>query len=309
MSENRTIERYVALHYGNLVTVGEITPSDDGLAVKLKVDYPRAFIDDKTQERTIRCLPIGQVGSLLFDSNFKVKKFTSRDSCGKRIASGLNKLVRRSERIVVQASARRLAKVAIIREALNPIYVMTNHLLDHPSITSEELRGLARPKKFRQYLSLLEEIALVERKEDVFVQGTAFSALEGQANKEGGTRTEQEELFEELLIAYILSKRYDTIREVFHISRMQTYVHADNSYYQGSLEAQKLLHQSEVSLFSRYNTLYGFKSPLRLRPVLKELVKVGAINHDGTHYIGVTELFDEMQIIKKQTPIVDSMIA
>ena len=292
-----------------MVTAGEIAPSDDGWAVRLKVDYPRAFTDDKTQERTIRFLPIGQVGSLLCDSDFRVKKSTSREVCGRRITSNLDKLVRRSERIVVQASAKRLAKVAIVREALNPIYVMADHLLDHPSITSEELRGLARPKKFRQYLSLLEEIGLVERKEDVFVQGPAFSELEGQAVKEGGTRAEQEQLFEELLIAYILSKRYDTIREVFRISRMQTYVHADNSYYEASLEAQKLLHQSENSLFSRYNALYGFKSPLRLRPVLKELVRAGAMDHDGTHYFGVTELFNEMQAIKAQMPLVDSLVA
>lgn len=306
---SKEIERYIRFHYGNLVTAGEITPSDGGWLVKLKVDYPRVFTDDKTQERTIRFLPIGQVGSLLFASNFKVKKSSSRETCGKRIASTLDKLVRRSERIVVQASAKRLAKVAIVREALNPIYVMTDHLLDHPSITSDELRGLTRPNKFRQYLSLLEEIAVVERKEDVFVQGPAFSELEGQAIKEGGTRAEQEQLFEELLIAYILSKRYDTIREVFRISRMQTYVHADNSYYGASLEAQKLLHQNENSLFSRYTALYGFKSPLRLRPVLKELVRVGAMDHDGTHYFGVTELFDEMQAIKAQMPLVDSVVA
>jgi len=299
----------VRLHYGNLVTVGEIAPDKEGWAAKLKVDYPRVFTDDKTKERTIRFLPIGQVGSLLFDTHFKVKKFSSREVCGRRIVSNLHKLVQRSERIVVRASAKRLAKVAIVREALNPIYVMADHLLDHPSITSDELRGLARPRKFRQYLSLLEEIALVEKKEDVFVQGTAFSDLEGQAIKERGTRPEQEQLFEELLIAYVLSTRYDTIREVFRISRMETYVHADNSYYEASLEAEKLLHQSETSLFSRYNALYGFKSPLRLRPVLKELVRVGAIEHDGTHYIGVTELFNDMQAIKTQMPIADSLIA
>jgi len=299
----------VRLHYGNLVTVGEVVASSDGWTAKLKVDYPRVFTDDKTRERTIRFLPIGQVGSLIFDANFKVKKFPSRDACGKRIVSNLHKQVQRSERIVVRASAKRLAKVAIIREALNPIYIMTDYLLDHPSITGKELRGLAKPKRFRQYLSLLEEIALVERRENSFVQGTAFSSLKGQAIKETETRSEQERLFEELMIAYILSERYDTVREVFHISRMQTYVHADNSYYEASLEAEKLLHQSEDSLLSRYNALYGFKSPLRLRPVLKELVRAGAMEHDGTHYIGVTELFNEMQAIKSQMPIADSLIA
>ena len=310
MQDNREIEKYVRLHYGNLVTIGEVEATLSGCAVRLKVDYPAVFTDDKTKERTIRFVPIGQVGTLMFNSNLKVQKFTAREECAKRIVSNLRKLVERSERIVVRASAKRLAKVAIVREALNPVFILADHFLEQPEITYEEIRGLKRPRKFKQYLNMLSEIGIVEKgKGEVFTSGAAFSNLWAIATKEEAKRADQEKALEESLIAYVLSKRYDTIREVFHISRMETYVHADNSYYKPALEADRLLHQTENSLISRYNNLYGFKSPLRLRPVLKELVGVGAMEHDGTHYFGVQDLFNDMKAIKSEMPFAESLIA
>ena len=309
MLENKEIERYVRLHYGNLVTVRDVVNENDRCVARLKVDFPRVFTDDKTHEKTIRFIPLGQVGTIQFDLNFKAKKFTPRNECGKRISVNLGKLVNRSERIVVNASAKKLAKVAIVREALNPIFILADHLLDYPEVTAEELRGLGKPPRFKQYLSLLEQLKIVEKRGQVFTDGAVLSDLKQQAFKEGGKRDEQEERFKESMIAYVLSTSYDNIHEVFHINRMQTYVHADNTYYEPSLEAEKLLYQNEDSLISRYHNMYGFKSPLRLRPVLKELVKVGAMEYDGAHYVGVTELFGDMQAIKADMPFTESLIA
>jgi hypothetical protein len=265
--------------------------------------------DDRTNERIIRFLPLGEVGRITFDRNFSIKETSSRAELAGNVLAGLKKWVERSERIVVTASAKNLARVGIVREALNPIYLITYHLFGEDKITDPQIAGLRRPRKIRQYMSFLQELNLVQRTDNGFKIGDAFVSLRDGAKSEGGKSTEIENRFQESVIAFVLAKRYHTLRQVFHVSRLETYVHADNSYYKPSIEADKLLYQTESSLINRFNTMYGFVSPLRLRPVLDELVTVDAIHREKELFVGVNDLFQEMKQIGTEIPTAVSMIA
>jgi hypothetical protein len=290
-----------------LVTFEEPRVLEGHWETDLKVDYPMIIQDDKTTERMIRFLSFRNLGHLRFTRDFRVTERTSNEECAEVLRAYLAKWRERTERIVVEASARNLARVGRMREALNPIYVIVHNLLTDNEISRTEIAAFRRPQRSRQYLSLLEQNEIVRKTDTGYTYGNAFASIQTGVKEKNPKN--YIEAMKESVIAHIVKQNYSVLREVFRVSRLEPYVHMDNCYYEPALQAGKLLYQKENTLIERYNRVYPRVSPLELKPILHELAEVDTLTKEGDYFYGTGELFAEMQQMQSELPEFASLVA
>lgn len=295
----KEISRYIRLHYGNLVTFEEPTVVEGSWETDLKVDYPVVIQDDRTTERMIRFLSFKGLGHLRFTQDFRVTEHRSNEECAELLSAYLAKWRERTERIVVEASARNFARVGRMREVLHPIDVIVHSLLDNDAISQAEIAGLRRPERSKQYLSLLEQGEVVQRTATGYTYGNAFTSIQKRVKEENPK--DYYDAVVEGVIAYIIEHNYSVLRQVFRVSRLEPLVHMDSCYYAPALQAEKLLYQKEETLVERYNQFYPRVSSNELKPVLHELVRVDSLTREGNYFYGTSDLFTEMQ--RKQSEV------
>lgn len=307
MSVPREISRYVRLHYGNLVTFDEPMFAEGRWETDLKVDYPVVIQDDRTSERMIRFLSFKSLGHLRFTQDFRVIERTSNEECAELLSAHLAKWRKRTEKIVVEASADNLARVGRMREVLHPIEVIVHSLLDDDTISQVEIAQWRRPERSKQYLSLLEQSEVVQRTETGYTYGNAFTSIQKRVRQQN-----PEDYYDavvESVIAYIIKRNYSVLRQVFQVSRLEPIVHMDNCYYEPTLQAEKLLYKKEQTLVDRYNSIYPRVSRAELKPVLHELVRVDTLTKEGEYFYGKNNLFTEMQQMQNALPEFASLVA
>ncbi len=271
------------------------------------MDYPTIIRDDRSGERLIRFVSFKKIGQLRLDSNFRpVADITTSEECAETLRDFLARWRDRTERIVLQASARNLARVGRLREAINPISVIVYNLLTKNEITFAEIAEFRRPEKTKQYLSLLEQNEIVQKTNTGYTYGNAFTSIVKQVKEKAVKGFENEE---EAVMAYIIEQNYSVLREVFRISRLEPFVHMDTCYYQPALQAGQLIYQKEKSLTTRYNSTYPPIAPGELGPVINELVRVDTLRREGPYLVGVPDLFARMQRIQTELPEFASLIA
>lgn len=291
MEEHKQIRQFVHLHYGNLVTFDQPRLSGDKWNVDLKVDYPTIIDDDKTEERIIRLLTFKRVGHLQFDNRLRPVETTSREDCSKRLDLYLEKWKERTERIVVEATARNLARVGRIREALHPMYVIIHRIATKGKITLDEIEAMRRPERKLAYVSLLDHDGIIRPTDDGYTYGNTYVSLLKKIDN-----PQDVDKVMETVVAYEMEQNYSVIREVFRVNRLDPFVHMDACYYRPSLEAERLLHFRQETLISRYNSTYHPFSPPELELVIHELEKTGVFHTTPDGFkVGSQDAFDIMQ--------------
>lgn len=307
MQTPKEISRYVRLHYGNLVTFDEPVFAEGRWETDLKVDYPVVIQDDRTTERMIRFLSFKGLGHVRFTQDFRVTERTPNEECADLLSGHLAKWRKRTERIVMEASADNLARVGKLREVLHPIEVIVCSLIDPGEISQAEVSEWRRPERSKQYLSLLEQNEVVRRTETGYAYGNAFTSIQKRVEEQ-----KPEDYYDaivESVIAYIIKRNYSVLRQVFQVSRLEPIVHMDNCYYEPALQAEKLLYKKEGTLVDRYNSIYPRISRAELKPALHELVRIEMLTKEGEYFYGKNNLFAEMQQMQSALPEFASLVA
>jgi hypothetical protein len=299
MKARETVESYVFRHYGNLTTVGDIVYEDETgkWIAELKSDYPRMITDDKTgAEPVLKFIPMPKIGTVVFDANWNVLEATPRSECGDKIWDRLTLWRETAERIMVEASADQLANVRGADQFLSPVGTILDNLRhplhDKPIIYKEDIEGV-ESTKYQKYLSLLSDLNVVEPVTEGWVCGPLFVTLLEQS-------IVQKRDFFKVVIAYLLQKRYSSVRDILHIGRFEKLIHLDNSYYWYALEAEELLHFERRGLFSRYRVQYNDEEAdnFTLNSTLQELSQVEALRVEQDFCIGNDKIFAQMLTIK-----------
>ena len=296
------IKEYAMRYYGNLISADEpIFDEKEKLwKAQLKSNYPRLIKNDYPQEeRFIRVLPLKRLGTicinekLQFDTHCSIK----REESISLIRSYLEMWRERIENIIVTASSRQLAKTSPARVFLNPANMILANLRQRREcvISFEQLEKLRRHTRIERWLSLLENLQLIQRVDDGYTYGEAFTALE--------KKTSSDNEFEILSMAYVLEKSYPLLKEIFHIQQFEPLVHLDSCYYRPALEAPEIaLYQTSDSLFRRFIADYRFRPTIELRHILHELNKSEALLREKQFYCKNDALFKEMLNLKSQIP-------
>ena len=310
MQAPKEISRYIRLHFGNLVTFEEPTFTDGHWETDLKVDYPTIIRDDRTSERIVRFLSFKKLGHLRFSENFRISEnSTNDDQCAGLLHSYLGKLRERTERIVVEVSAPNLARSERMRDFLNPIYVIVYNLITEPDneITQADIAKFRRPRKTKQYLSLLEQSEIVQKTQSGYTYGNMFTSILKKVKAQNPK--DYVAAMNESVMGYIIKQNYSVLREVFRLSRLEPVIHMDNCYYEPTLKAGKLVYQGSDTLIDRYNQVYPRMSPQELKPVLHELVEINTLTQEGNYFYGQAPLFADMQQLQGELSEFAALVA
>jgi hypothetical protein len=305
MSAQTQIKEYVFSHYGNLISASApvFDESKKIWKAQLKSDYPRVIQDDyEPQKRLLRFVTLKGLGEVRLSEDLKVFDATPRDKCVENLNSFLNLWYERAERIIISASSNQLARVSGAEFLLNPIIMIISNLSEPKSfIYDSEIEDEERPETIRRYLKLLEELKLVERRENGWRDGELFTPLRDESDNFKD--------FQTTILSHVIKERYSSIREIFGITMFEPFVHVDTCYYAPSLQAERLLSRKEESIQQDYQNLYETIGPLRLRQILRELTTVGALKKKNGYYYGEEEIFDEMLSMKDRLREIAPQIA
>jgi ribosomal protein S8 len=296
MSVQSQIRRYMSNNYGNLISTSApiFDETQKIWKVQLKSDYPRIIQDDmEPQRRILRFITLRGLGEIILSQDLKVLEATPRDKCVDNLDSFLRLWLERAERIIVSTSSDQLARVSGAEFVLNPIVMIISNLSQRGFIYDWEIEDEVRPENIKQYLKLLEELTLVERKENGWRYGNLFTSLR-EKSKNGF------EEFQINVLSHVIKERYSVIREILDIRRFETFVHIDTCYYAPSLEVEELLSKKEESIHSDYESLYDEIGTLRFRQILGELITVGALRKKDGYLYGNEKIFDQMLSMRDQ---------
>ncbi|MEM4733597.1 MAG: hypothetical protein QXD70_03610 [Candidatus Bathyarchaeia archaeon] len=293
---SQEIRRYVFQNYGNLISVGEAQFDEKTRTwvAELRSDYPRIIHDDRSpRERMLKFLSLRRLGTVRLGENHAVEA-TSRDECVKNLSSFLAMWQERAERIIVRASSDNLARINEAQWVLAKVGMIISNLSQKEIILESELesRPERESEKIRRYLRLLEGLDLVRHVEEGYTYGNLFVELRG--------RTGSLQEFKVAVLSLLIRERYSALKELFGIAQLEPFVHVDSCYYMPALEAERILYWTQDSIIDYYNSLYGRKSPLRLRYIIGELVEVGALKHEDKYYFADERLFSQMLDMKSE---------
>jgi hypothetical protein len=176
---------------------------------------------------------------------------------------------------------------------LHPMFVIVHRLATEQKVPFSEIEAMRRPDRKQAYASLMEHDGILRRMDDGYTYGNVFVSI---LNKLPPDRRKDVDRIMEAVVEYEIEENYSTIREVFHVSRLDPFVHLDSCLYQPSLQAGKLLHQQRDKLFARYNSIYPPFSPSELSAFLHDLEKAEAVQRvDNDFYVGTEDAFHRMQ--------------
>ncbi len=265
--------------------------------ISLKTDYPRILRDDRTKDILVKFLTIKKIGTIELSNNLSMLKITPKYEIANAIETGLNRWRDKVEAIVVKASADKLALISGAEEVLNPIRVFINRLYEGNMIEIGDIDEMQRPPRMMQYLRLLEELDLIKEEQGKFTYTNLSTEMQ--------TQTKSQKEFQQKILSYILQKRYNVIREVFRISRLEPYINIENSYYWPSLESGELLHLRRDTLYSIYTKSYGVKPSIKFDMNLRDLTNADILNKKEGFYFGDRTIF--AKIIKESDRISDTI--
>lgn len=286
---------YAFRKYGHFVTLDKVEErSLLEWSAKLKVDYPLLIRDDSSPDKLIRkFVRLQNIGELIFSRDGTLLAYPKREECIDKVKDRLAFWHNRLEQIIITTSAQYLARIPRLKNFWNPINFIASSLVDYESIRIEDLIQAA-PSKILEYVNLLEDLGLVEQKDDLLTYTPMFSLkLEELGN---------ESEFRDWLVSFVIQNRYETIEKIFNITQFTPTIQVENCYYRPCLNADTLVHRSLDSLTSDYTNWYSKTTRLDVRYWLKELLEVKLLTEEGKFYYGNEELFDVMIDQKKKLP-------
>lgn len=285
-------------NYGDLITVGKpLHYKNQGWVAELKSDYPRTIRDDKPPYSTfVKYITLRELGEVRLSDNNEIEG-TSRKELVERLTSSLTQWRQQVEEIILSTSSDRLARIGRLKDTLNPIVLVVDHFSREgvELLSYEEIRKDPRSKQMLRWLDFLQQIKLVEKKDEGFTYGAKFAELEKKLGPGSN--------LSDTIISYIMKNYYATMRQALEIWRFDPYLHMETCYFAPSLQAGRLLYRKEASLLALYHKWYRVQSPnYRIRPILDQLQEVGLLEKEGEYWIGSKEMWKNLDPLKKNIP-------
>ncbi len=299
MSIERAVDDYVMRNYGHLVL--NTTPEFDeesGLWIsRLHSDYPILIQDDREKKRRIQFLKVNVLGYVTFTEKLQLvpEKTTTEEDLEGKLTTFLDMWRSYAERVVISATADRVAGLWEVSSALNPIYEIVNFVWDNEYVTLDYFEGdRSRSKsKIKHYLSLLEDLNLLRNYEGRYVAGNLFVTLR-----------EQTDYFQDFLTSVyseVLRKRYPYLKQVVGHSSLETVIHIGNVVYYPELYAREAVPRNKSTLIDEYALEYGSRiSAPRLSGYLRKLREIDVIDEENGLYSGTDSLREKMFSIQKE---------
>ncbi|MDV3276989.1 MAG: hypothetical protein LYZ69_00805 [Nitrososphaerales archaeon] len=296
----RKIRRYVDRNYGDTITVADplYYANQKFWVAELKSDYPRRIRDDKNNQSFVKFLTLRDLGEIRLTDDNRIEA-TPREELVERLRSRLEQWRETAQQIILSTSSEELAPLGAFKDSINPIVLVIRWLAKKGKheITNEQLTKEPDPRKMLRWINFLVDIKLLQRSDRGFTYSNLFTEMEKETAGEGT------EHFVNHVVAYIMKDYYHMIRQVFRVSRFETYLHMATCYYAPSIQAERMLYRNEDSLLRLYHKWYSKSfSDLRLSSILDELEHQKIMTWVDDYWYGSSEIWSRIQPLISTIP-------
>lgn len=302
MSEAQAvIERFAQTEYGQFIFVDPPVFNEENRmhTANIRSKIPVFIHDDRNPERyQVRILKIDSLGRLYLNSDLQLISdlSTRREKCYQNLETMLSLWRRRTENIIVSTTATNLVTIDDFKIAFSKFELVLDHIETFGEVTNIELSRYMPTedkRKLPRYLALLEDLELIRYVDTGYIPGNLLVSLEKKVSD-----------FEErrrYVLSHILKTRYQTLRNVFQLSLLESAIKIENMIYLPELELGRSIYQGYSSIGRAYKRHYKEHiNPLHLTRNLRRLEKCGAIIRENQTYYGVSEYREEMITLKEK---------
>lgn len=308
MSEQaRAIRRYVDRNYGDAITVTDPVhyPNEKFWVGELKSDYPRRIRDDRRNESFLKFLTLEDLGEVKLTDDNRIEA-TPREELIERLRSRLQQWQEKAQQIILSSTAEELAPLGALKDSIGPVVMWVRYLARKQTneITREQIAREPNPKQTQRWIDFLVQTKLLEPSSNGFTYSNLFASMEKDVLSD--PRRDRED-FVNRIVAYLMRDHYNMIRQVFRVSRFETYLHMTICYYAPSIQAERMLYRKEDSLLRLYHKWYSktYSDP-RLLNVLEELEHQKILTRVDDYWYGSEEIWNK---IKPQLATIPQVIA
>lgn len=300
MEAEKSVAKYVIDNYGHLIR-NEPPQFDEDSSLwisRLHSDYPVIIQNDQEKKREIHFIKADILGHVVLDKELRLvgDMTTTESELEERLSTYLDMWRSYAERIVISATADRVAQLSEVSTALNPIYEIINFILENDSVhlAHFEGRGPRRKRNMKHYFSILEDLNIIRKHEDRYVSGNLLAAL----RKETLGRS-----FSDLMnavYAVVLRKKYAYLKQVIGQTSLETVIRVGNTIYYPELYSKGRVPRDRATLLREYENEYefGITAP-RLAAYLRKLGEIEVVAEEDGLYFGKDSLRDEMFSIQR----------
>jgi len=244
--------------------------------------------DAKELTRTVRHIRLNDVA--VYRYNIKKNRLVidgpSRQTVARKTAAQYRRIVQRSQDLLLPSLYGRLVKIPDVRLAMSPLRTILLMLDRNNEIQPS---ALVSPRKsigkVTNYFTLLKDLNVIEAEDGHFVPGPLMKQL--------AVESSEEELYSRIL-AVVLERRFEYIREVLKWTMMVPFLEWSNAYYFPAYEARSLLKLKDDDYFGHYQRLYG--RTRKESEIISQATKIkdaGVLLRDEIFWTGDEKIFEE----------------
>ncbi|MBU1974179.1 MAG: hypothetical protein KKH52_02175, partial [Nanoarchaeota archaeon] len=181
MNQEQIFQERVMEVYPQGVYFDSLKTEEEGKSAILNSVIPKVIFDDKKEQRIIKFIKIDNVGKLTINRDNKFIFETKPDVIRNRIDEGLVEIRTKTEQIVLAAIYDRLAKIAMVRTTLNPVYIILKNVYEK-KLTKKSLLNYPKRDKYMRYIKFLCDLEILREQSDRYSEGNCFIQIEKALN-------------------------------------------------------------------------------------------------------------------------------
>jgi hypothetical protein len=300
MMGQEVIDHYVIRNYGNSILNDppEFSEERSMWISRLRSDYPIRIHDDRRSSRTLKFIKVPELGYVVFDDMLHLKKdlTSTPEEVEIQLENYLNMWRAHVENLVVSATADKIASLPEVMNSLNPIYEIVNYVLEDGYITIDML-DRSDSAKSNRYISLLEQMGIIRKHEEKYVEGNALVTLQDLCRDKG---------FNDLVTknnAMILESHYSYLRHVIQLTSLQRLINVENIVYYPEFYMKDAVPRDRKRLLQEYNLEYRAEiAPPSLSSNLRKLRDLEIIERTDSLYHGTKDIRNHVLELYQSVP-------
>lgn len=285
------ISEIVKRQIGNGVFVSKKSSVDDTTNYILGVNIPRMIEDSRSGEARLKFIRFNNISTLEVNKKNEifVGKMEERATIAQSIETKLSTLVFDTENVLLTTIYDKLANIPLIQNSLNPAKEILSVIHKKGGLTFLEMKAGRSEKKVVNYIKLLEDLELIRKSGNRYVEGNKMIQMEKALSKE-----DLPQIYTKFL-SVIIERGYGYVKEYLKLTSVTPYLRWSAAYYFPSAQFNRPLYLTEEAIGAHYHKIYGVEKPLiKMTNQINQLVDVGILKRDNSYLYGDNKIFSQV---------------
>ncbi len=288
--QSRVMEQYPQGVYFDSVNSG-----DSNKSVILNSVVPTIIFDDKNNKRMVKFIKLNNLGKMIIDRDHKFIFETKPTVIRSRIDEHLVEIQTKTEQIVLAVIFDKLAKIAMVRTTLNPVYNILKAVYEK-KLTKESLLNYPKREKYLRYIQFLCDLEILREQKERYSEGNYFIQIEKALNNK-----DEEEILNRVFGLTIKEGKTYLLNNL-NINVLKPFIRIANIYYSSSALFENILFIKKENLYNNYLKAYGLNTKfVNFESYLDQLSRAKILNEDGLVHGDKTILEKVSDLMKKSS--------